>query len=389
MRPQIGILLILVCYGSVGAVLFTPALPEIQRYFSVSVGQAQGTITAYLLGYALGTLPYGPIASRFGRKSALYIGIPLSILGALLAALSAPLQSFSLLIGARFLQALGGAGSLKTSYTMVADAYDQVRSVKIFSFFLVSFAVIPGVAVMIGGLLVQYLNWESCFYFLCLFGIFMLWLAHKLPETAPCLDKSPMTLSSVVAGYRLKLKNSRLILSSLIMGCGTAAIYLFAAKAPFIGIDLIGLSPEKFGLFNLIPPAGMIIGAAVSSSLAGKSTVLRIMLGGMIFCLAATAAMLYFFTASTLSAWALFAPIVFVYIGEAVAFANASAFGLSTAENKSNASAVMQFLNIGGSVIAIFVSQWIYPASALSLPLFFLFFFVAALGLWFRLKKFA
>jgi MFS family permease len=75
-KPQFLTLLLLVSFGSVGAVLFTPALPAIQQFFQVTVGQAQLTMTSYLLGYALGQLPYGPLANGIGRKKTLYIGIP-------------------------------------------------------------------------------------------------------------------------------------------------------------------------------------------------------------------------------------------------------------------------------------------------------------------------
>jgi len=387
MKPQLPILLILVCFGSVGAVLFTPALPDIQRFFEVSVGQTQMTITLYLLGYAFGQLIYGPIANRFGRKSALYVGIPLSIVGSLLCAFSAPLHSFPLLVIARFIQACGATSGLKVSFTMVADAYDQVKSTKIISYFLVAFAIMPGVATMIGGFLTQLFSWQSCFYFLALFGLFALWLSSRLPETAHTGKPTPISMRSIIEGYRLKLKNQRLILSALIMGSGTAAIYLFAAKAPFVGISLLGLSPEMFGLFNLVPPIGMILGSLISGRLAGRFPLLNILLGGIAFTFICSMVMLIPFLDGHPSVWSLFIPIGFIYIGEAVVFANVSAFGLATAKDKSNASAMLNFINILGAVLAVFLSQWIYPESATSLPLFFLFFFAAALFLWTRLRK--
>ena len=85
-EPQFLILLLIASFASVGAVLFTPALPSIRDFFHVSVGESQLTITSYLVGYALGQLPYGPLANRYGRKPALYMGISLSIVGSLLCA---------------------------------------------------------------------------------------------------------------------------------------------------------------------------------------------------------------------------------------------------------------------------------------------------------------
>ena len=52
----------------------------LQAIFAISNTAAQQTITWFLVGYAIGQLIYGPIANRFGRKPAIYIGICLQIL---------------------------------------------------------------------------------------------------------------------------------------------------------------------------------------------------------------------------------------------------------------------------------------------------------------------
>ncbi len=225
--------------------MFTPALPAIQQFFQISVGQAQMTMTSYLVGYALGQLPYGPLANAFGRKKTLYWGIWISIAGCLLCAFSALNGSFATLLFARFLQAFGATVGLKISYTMVADTYDQTAATRIISRFVLAFAVMPGIAIAIGGLLTQWFDWESCFYFLALFGLFMLYLCKRLPETAKSIDRGHLKMGAVIEGYRSTLKNKILVICSFMMGCGGAIIYIFASKSPFIGITLIGLTPDQ------------------------------------------------------------------------------------------------------------------------------------------------
>ncbi|HRE31797.1 MAG TPA: MFS transporter, partial [Candidatus Berkiella sp.] len=68
---------------SVNAVLYTPALPDITAFLKIEEATAQGTITWFLIGYALGQLLYGPIAARFGGKKALLIGIALQIMASI------------------------------------------------------------------------------------------------------------------------------------------------------------------------------------------------------------------------------------------------------------------------------------------------------------------
>lgn len=386
-KPQLWILLLLVSFASVSAVLFTPALPSIASFFHISMAQSQFTITTFLIGYALGQLPYGPLANRFGRKITLYIGISLAILGSLLCAFSSSLQSFELLVFARFLQALGACVGLKVSFTMIADVYTQTEATRKLSYMVIAFAIMPGLAVAIGGWLVQLFHWESCFYFLSFFGALLLWLSSRLPETAKSLDRTALKLSSIIQGYGLKFKNQCLVTSGIIMGCGTAIVYIFAAKAPFIGINLIGMQPNVFGVYNLIPVAGMLLGAYLAAKLAGRLSVLNILLIGIIASLVMTLSMFIPFFLSVLNPMTLFFPMLLIYVAASLIFANISALGLSHAKNKSNGSAVLNFINLSIAVIAVLIIEFIYPDSALVMPASFIAIFGMMILLWLRLKK--
>ncbi len=149
------LLFLLVSFASVGGVLCTPALPQIEVFFAVSYEKAQLVITSYLVGYALGQLPYGPLANGLGRKKTLYIGVAFSIVGCLLSVLSFFTVSFSLLILGRWIQALGACVGMKVSFTMIADVYDQVRAAKEISKTIIAFAIMPGLAIALGGFLTQ------------------------------------------------------------------------------------------------------------------------------------------------------------------------------------------------------------------------------------------
>src|SRR4029078_3396446 len=118
-EPHIFILIIMCSFASMGAIIFTPALPEIGQFFHVAQGHSQLTISLFLLGYAIGQLIYGPLANRFGRKPAFFIGVFIATLGSLFSILSEPLQSFGLLIFGRVLEALGSSAGLVISFTII------------------------------------------------------------------------------------------------------------------------------------------------------------------------------------------------------------------------------------------------------------------------------
>ena len=385
--PQLSILFLLISFGSVGAVLFTPALPKIQNFFGLTIGQTQLTITSYLIGYAIGQLPYGPLANGIGRKKTLYIGITVAIIGSLLCALSASLHCFPLLIIGRFVQAVGACVGVKISFTMIADSYEQRLATQKISKLIMAFAVMPGVGVAIGGYITELFNWEACFYFLALFGLFNLLIAYLLPETAKSIDLRSIKLSKIYEGYRAKLKNKQLVLSGLIMGCGTGVVYLFASKAPFIGIQLIGLEPDVFGTLNLIPSAGMLAGSFLASRLAEHFPPLSLLQLAIIVSLTSTFTMIIPFLLQEPSIWSLFFPTALIYISATIIFAHITSFGLSTAKNKSNGSAMLSFLNLGTSFVIVLLSQFIFPASALVMPISFAIIFLIMLFLFFSLRR--
>ena len=202
------LLFLLISFGSVSAVLFTPALPQISAYFGVSNSAAQLTITLFLVGYAVGQLLYGPLANGFGRKTALYIGIGLEIISSLICVLSANLHAFWLLVVARLLMALGASVGLKMSFTLVADCYTSEESTNIISHLMIAFAITPGLGVALGGLLTQHLGWQSCFYFLALYGIFLFCLAYRMPETAATIDRNALKFSNITDKYSTNSKTS-------------------------------------------------------------------------------------------------------------------------------------------------------------------------------------
>ena len=157
-------LLLMISFASVNAVLFTPALPAIASYFSISSEIAGHTIIWFLVGYALGQLIYGPIANRFGRKPALYVGVSLQIISSFICLFSGLIHVYSVLVFGRFLLALGSGVGLKMTFTLVNECYEsKVASQKI-SYLMLAFAITPGLAVALGGILNEYYGWMSCFW---------------------------------------------------------------------------------------------------------------------------------------------------------------------------------------------------------------------------------
>lgn len=367
-KPSFLLLVLLIIFGSVCAVLYTPALPAIAHYFAVSDNAAGLTITLYLIGYALGPLLYGPLANRYGRKMALYIGISLAVLAALFCSLAAWLHSFNLMLFARFAMALGASVGLKMSFTLVADTYSADQSRKVVAHLLVAAAITPSIGVAIGGCLTQYLSWQSCFYFLALYGGFILWLCSRIHETAETLDKEALQFSKIVSKYGRLLKNMRLVTASSLMGCGTTLVYVFAALAPFVAIVQMDLSPSLYSAWNLIPPVGLLLGSQVSGRLTKHWSQLRTIIVGIVVIFLAGLAMLLAFLGKGFSSVVLFTLMGGINFGAAFIYANASVLATSEIEDKANASALMNFINMGTATVIVLLLGLLHSALHILLP---------------------
>lgn len=371
-EPQIFILLLLVSFAAVAAVLFTPALPLITKEFNLTKDLAQWTMTIFLIGYAFGNLPYGPLSNRFGRKKTLYLGICLAILGEMVVIMAAPFHSFGIFLFGRLLSALGSTVGIKIAYTIIGDVYKHEQATKKISYFLGAFAFGPAIAMAIGGFLTTNFGWVSCFYFLIAYSLILLFLSSLLPETSQGHDLGALNLQKIGHAFALKFRNKKIILCSIILGFTAAFIYVFSSESPFIGIDQMGLSPERFGYLNLIPSLGMVVGAFFSNNLAGKVDTSKTLSIGISVALGGSVAMLLLFLFNVLNWWTLFAPVALVYGGLSLLVSNTASIALSHAKDKSTASAVMNFINLGVCVIAVFLISAIPSDAAFILPLFFL-----------------
>src|SRR5262245_6449862 len=104
---MLALILLLTSFASILAVLFTPAFPVIAKELEISSSMTQLTMTIYLIGYALGNLPYGPFANRFGRKPTLLLGISIAIIGSVMVAIVPFIPSLVLLMAGRFIMGFG------------------------------------------------------------------------------------------------------------------------------------------------------------------------------------------------------------------------------------------------------------------------------------------
>src|SRR6185312_4360044 len=114
------LLLLLTVFGPISMDLYLPALPALTQELGAATSMAQLTVTACLVGLALGQLVAGPLSDRFGRTMPLYAGVVAYIATSVLCAASPSIES---LIAVRLIQGLAGGVGIVIAQAAGRDIY--------------------------------------------------------------------------------------------------------------------------------------------------------------------------------------------------------------------------------------------------------------------------
>lgn len=158
--------LVVLCAGFLMIILdqtiVNVALPSIQSDLGFSQSSLAWVINAYLIGFGGLLLLAGRLGDLIGRKRIFLTGLTLFTLASLLCGLA---QSQEMLIGARFLQGLGGSMTaaviLGMIVTMFTEPADQAKAIAVYSFVAASGGAI---GLLLGGVLTEAINWHWIFF---------------------------------------------------------------------------------------------------------------------------------------------------------------------------------------------------------------------------------
>ncbi|WP_440618042.1 MFS transporter [Cysteiniphilum sp. 6C5] len=139
-----GILLSYLSIASVSAVMLTPALPQIGKFYTLDTSSLSWFVGIFLFGYVFGQLIYAPLANRFGRLKAIRFGFIINLTGLIICYIATTniLSSYSLLLLGRVITALGSSAGLACTFTLVNELLDETQAKKAISYSMLSFMLV-------------------------------------------------------------------------------------------------------------------------------------------------------------------------------------------------------------------------------------------------------
>ena len=138
------------------------ALPSIQTDLGFSQSSLAWVVNAYLIAFGGLLLLAGRIGDLLGRRRIFLVGLAIFTVASLLCGLA---DSRELLIGARFVQGIGGAMTsaviLGMIVTMFPKPREQAKAIGVYSFVASAGA---SIGLLVGGVLTQTLDWHWIFF---------------------------------------------------------------------------------------------------------------------------------------------------------------------------------------------------------------------------------
>jgi DHA1 family bicyclomycin/chloramphenicol resistance-like MFS transporter len=311
--------------GPLAIDMYLPALPTIQSEFGVDAARVQHTLSAYLLGLAIGQLLFGPVADRYGRKAPLQLGLSLFALACAGCALAGDITSF---VALRFAQALGGASGMVLIRAIIRDRFDALQSAHVLSLMLLVMGVAPILAPLAGGYVMLHGSWHWIFWFLAAFaGLCIAGVTLFLEESHAPERRSP-TLLHALGGFAHVARDVRFIGPVLTFIAAFGCFFAYLAAAPFVYIQYFGVPPEQFGWYFGAGALGFISVSQVNRRLIARHGPRRV-LGWGVASLSAAAAVLLVCAVGKLGGFAgVFIPIFWFIASIGLIASNASAVAM-------------------------------------------------------------
>lgn len=290
-RKRWGLALLLSMLGILAPLnidMYLPSFPEIAEDLNAHVSLVQMSLTACLIGLAVGQIVVGPLSDAHGRRKPLIISTLLFALSSLLCALA---PNIELLIVARFLQGFTASAGVVLSKAVVSDVFSGRELTKFFALLMVINAVAPMLAPIAGGaiLVLPFAGWETIFYFLGLLGFIMVMIvAFRLPETLPVENRLPSSIKSSVGTMGSLFKSRPFIGYALVVGLIHGGSFAYVAGTPFVYQEIYHVSPQVFSVLFGINGIAMILGSSIIGKFGGVVSEYRLLKGAVVAAVTAT-----------------------------------------------------------------------------------------------------
>lgn len=266
--------------------IMLPGLQQIGASLGVeNENHRQYVISAYIFGFGIPQLLYGPLADRFGRRPPLLFGLAVYVAAGFCASFA---PSFEALLALRFIQGVGAAATRVVAVSFVRDVFGGRAMAEVMSLVFMVFMIVPVIAPGVGQVVMLFSEWHMIFVFMAIVSLMVtVWTYLRLPETLKPELRRPLTATSVMGGFGIVLRNRTALCYTLATTTMSGGLFGFinSAQQIYVGIYDLGV---WFPVLFAVVASMMAVSSFANSRLVGRIGMRRLSHGALLGFLAVT-----------------------------------------------------------------------------------------------------
>ncbi|WP_214609530.1 Bcr/CflA family efflux MFS transporter [Gulosibacter macacae] len=233
-----------------GTAAYLPALPQAEAEVGTYIGSIQLTLTAFIIGMALGQLALGPLSDRLGRRPLLLAGI-IAFVAASAGLAFAP--TLEVMIALRVVQGFAAASGMVLGRAIVSDVASGEQAAKTMSIIMAAGVVVPALAPLLGAGVLAFAQWRTIFLVLAGLGALVgVWVLLRVPETLPREARGAGRPARPAGNGAVQSSLPRFILFVLIVALSFLSMYAYVSAAPLVFQQVHGFSPTGYAVAGAV-----------------------------------------------------------------------------------------------------------------------------------------
>tara|TARA_R110002110_G_scaffold9526_10_gene46787 strand:- start:1305 stop:2519 length:1215 start_codon:yes stop_codon:yes gene_type:complete len=256
-----------------------PLMPAIGAAFGATQAEVQLTLTAFMLGIAIGQLVHGPISDRFGRKPAILGGL---VLNAVATAACAMATSIEMLMVFRFVHGIAASSGWLIARAVVRDRHERGEAARVISVMMVFHGMSPLIAPIVGAHLTVAYGWQAMFVFLsvyavCVTGIF----GTIFRETIGRKDPNALRPGPILRNFAEVSRSPSFWSYTACAAASYGILFAFLGTSSHVIITYFGETETRYSYMFAGCMVGSLSGMLMGARLVGRFGVDRLLRWGV------------------------------------------------------------------------------------------------------------
>jgi MFS transporter, DHA1 family, multidrug resistance protein len=235
--------------------IYLPALPSMVESLDTTPALVNLTIILFFIFFALGTLFWGPMSDKYGRKPVLLAGILLYTVASLSCVFSTNIYALILF---RVLQAIGCGSATSISNAIIKDSFEGERRGKILAIVQSMALTSPIVSPVIGAFILGVMSWRGVFVVLTIIGLISAAGTFLMVETLE--KKSEGNILTAIKKLGGAFQNKALMYLLITFALMQIATMSYITGSSYIYVDGFGVSEQAYSFYFAANAVFLLLG---------------------------------------------------------------------------------------------------------------------------------